>query len=176
MQPPYIILLTANGRFETNKKIWLSISGHHLESWQPSWSIGTASLALIAFMPTSAAGTIGSLDYTKEERQVLAKRSKTWKCNVCGMIADKLSTVKSTIATPLTQEETSLISQIALKAEEETAKNSSKVEVGEPESETETIVTSGVLRQNQIEMIILYPMSYYVLLLKELIRTSYGQQ
>ncbi|KAF2899090.1 hypothetical protein ILUMI_07079 [Ignelater luminosus] len=101
-------------------------------------------------MPTPAAGTIGSLDYTKEERQVLAKRSKTWECNVCGMIADKLSTVKSTIATPLTQEETSLISQIALKAEEETAKNSSKVEVGEPESEIETIVTSGVLRQRGV--------------------------
>lgn len=66
-------------------------------------------------MPTPAAGTIGSLDYTKEERQVLAKKSKTWECSVCGMIADKLSTVTSTNATPLTQEETSLISQIALK-------------------------------------------------------------
>lgn len=27
-----------NGRFEVGKKICLSISGHHPETWQPSWS------------------------------------------------------------------------------------------------------------------------------------------
>lgn len=118
MQPPNIILLTPNGRFETNKKICLSISGHHPESWQPSWSIRTALLALIAFMPTSAAGTIGSLDYTKEERQVLAKKSKNWECNICGKILNKLSN-NSAIKT-LTKEESSLLSQIALKTEDET--------------------------------------------------------
>ncbi|CAL4080999.1 unnamed protein product, partial [Meganyctiphanes norvegica] len=67
----------ANGRFETNKKICLSISGHHPETWQPSWSIRTALLAIIGFMPTPANGTIGSLDYTAPERQTLAKKSPT---------------------------------------------------------------------------------------------------
>lgn len=114
MQPPNIILLTPNGRFEVNKKICLSISGHHPESWQPSWSIRTALLALIAFMPTPAAGTIGSLDYTKEERQVLAKKSKNWECDVCGKIAEKLGDVGKKGYT-LSQDETSLIQQISLK-------------------------------------------------------------
>ena len=27
-----------NGRFETGKKICLSMSAHHPETWQPSWS------------------------------------------------------------------------------------------------------------------------------------------
>lgn len=63
-----------NGRFEINKKICLSISGHHPETWQPSWSIRTALMALIAFMPTPGNGTIGSLDYTTEERQALARK------------------------------------------------------------------------------------------------------
>jgi len=67
-------VLQPNGRFETNKKICLSISGHHPETWQPSWSIRTALLALIAFMPTPGNGTIGSLDYTPEERQMLARK------------------------------------------------------------------------------------------------------
>lgn len=92
----------------------MSISGHHPESWQPSWSIRTALLALIAFMPTSAAGTIGALEYTKEERQILAKKSKNWECTICGKISDKLSTSNQT-SPALTQEESSLISQIALK-------------------------------------------------------------
>jgi len=67
-------VLQPNGRFETNKKICLSISGYHPETWQPSWSIRTALLALIAFMPTPGGGTIGSLDYTPEERQMLARK------------------------------------------------------------------------------------------------------
>ena len=62
-----------NGRFETNKKICLSISGHHPESWQPSWSIRTALLAIIGFMPTEGHGTIGSLDYPSDERKALAR-------------------------------------------------------------------------------------------------------
>lgn len=31
-------------------------------------------MALIGFMPTPGAGAIGSLDYTPQERKVLAKR------------------------------------------------------------------------------------------------------
>ncbi|KAH9504682.1 hypothetical protein Btru_062566 [Bulinus truncatus] len=90
MKPPSIIWLTPNGRFETNKKICLSISGHHPESWQPSWSIRTALLAIIGFMPTHPNGAIGSLDYTPEERKILSKKSKDWKCPVCGDISTVL--------------------------------------------------------------------------------------
>lgn len=125
MQPPNIILLTPNGRFEVNKKICLSISGHHPESWQPSWSIRTALLALIAFMPTPAAGTIGSLDYTAEERQILAKKSKNWQCSVCGKISDKLTDAENVQSPQLTQEESNLIQQIALKAEEDAIRKTS---------------------------------------------------
>uniref|UniRef100_L7M0M9 Putative ubiquitin protein ligase n=1 Tax=Rhipicephalus pulchellus TaxID=72859 RepID=L7M0M9_RHIPC len=90
MKPPSIILLTPNGRFETNKKICLSISGHHPESWQPSWSLRTALLAIIGFMPTHGSGAIGSLDYSAQERRQLAKKSQTWSCSNCGPIAKLL--------------------------------------------------------------------------------------
>lgn len=90
MKPPSIILLTPNGRFETNKKICLSISGHHPESWQPSWSLRTALLAIIGFMPTHGSGAIGSLDYSAQERKQLAKKSQTWSCPKCGPIAKLL--------------------------------------------------------------------------------------
>ncbi|XP_029983672.1 ubiquitin-conjugating enzyme E2 J1 isoform X2 [Sphaeramia orbicularis] len=84
MKPPSIILLTPNGRFEVGKKICLSISGHHPETWQPSWSIRTALLAIIGFMPTKGEGAIGSLDYTPEERKALAKKSVDFCCDICG--------------------------------------------------------------------------------------------
>ncbi|KAL0367800.1 UNVERIFIED_CONTAM: Ubiquitin-conjugating enzyme E2 32 [Sesamum radiatum] len=75
-KPPSFMLLTPNGRFETQTKICLSISNHHPEHWQPSWSVRTALVALIAFMPTSPNGALGSLDYTKEERRALAVKSR----------------------------------------------------------------------------------------------------
>ncbi|XP_077443304.1 ubiquitin-conjugating enzyme E2 J1 isoform X1 [Stigmatopora argus] len=83
MKPPSIILLTPNGRFEVGKKICLSISGHHPETWQPSWSIRTALIAIIGFMPTKGEGAIGSLDYTPEERRFLAKKSQEFCCETC---------------------------------------------------------------------------------------------
>ncbi len=66
------------------RKICLSISGHHPESWLPSWSIRTALLAIIGFMPSPGMGAIASLDYTKEERQRLAKKSLEFECPECG--------------------------------------------------------------------------------------------
>ena len=42
-------------------QVCLSISSHHPEHWQPSWSVRTALTALIAFMPTPGNGAIGSL-------------------------------------------------------------------------------------------------------------------
>ena len=60
-KPPSFLLLSPNGRFETNTKICLSISSHHPEHWQPSWSVRTALTALIAFFPTPGNGAIGSL-------------------------------------------------------------------------------------------------------------------
>jgi len=84
MKPPSIILLTPNGRFETNKKICLSISGHHPESWRPSWSIRTALMAIIGFLPTPGHGAIAALEYNDEERRKLAVASLRWQCRECG--------------------------------------------------------------------------------------------
>ncbi|VTJ71578.1 Hypothetical predicted protein, partial [Marmota monax] len=119
MKPPSIILLTANGRFEVGKKICLSISGHHPETWQPSWSIRTALLAIIGFMPTKGEGAIGSLDYTPEERKALAKKSQDFCCEGCGSaMKDVLLPLKSgSDSSQADQEAKELARQISFKAE-----------------------------------------------------------
>lgn len=60
-QPPAFMMLSPNGRFETGIKICLSISSHHPEHWQPSWSVRTALTALVAFLPTPGGGALGAL-------------------------------------------------------------------------------------------------------------------
>ena len=75
-KPPAFVMLTPSGRFETGTKICLSISSFHPESWQPSWSVRSALIALIAFMQTPGNGAVGSLESPSEARKSLAKEAR----------------------------------------------------------------------------------------------------
>lgn len=83
LKPPEIILLTPNGRFEVGKRICLSVTAHHQETWQPSWGIRTILTALVGFMPSKAEG-VGALDYPDEDRRGLARKSHGFRCPRCG--------------------------------------------------------------------------------------------
>lgn len=126
MKPPSIMLLTPNGRFEVGKKICLSMSAHHPETWQPSWSIRTVLMAIIGFMPTQGAGAIGSLDYTPQERKVLAKKSLDWKCNTCEgcMKTALLEASGDSSSKEAEREAVELAAQITFKGESEKEKTS----------------------------------------------------
>ncbi|KDN45260.1 UBC-like protein [Tilletiaria anomala UBC 951] len=87
MMAPDIMLLTPNGRWEVNKKICLTFTGFHQETWQPAWGIRTALLGVQTFMGASqdAAVGIGALDVESTERRRLAETSREWKCPTCQM-------------------------------------------------------------------------------------------
>ncbi|MCJ1412473.1 hypothetical protein MMC19_006567 [Ptychographa xylographoides] len=80
LRPPSFRFLTPSGRFEVNREICLSISGHHEESWQPAWGIRTALCAIRAFMTGEAKGQVGGLDMSEAGRQRLARESRKWRC------------------------------------------------------------------------------------------------
>ena len=84
LRPPSFRFLTPSGRFEPNREICLSISGHHEETWQPAWGIRTALWALRAFMEGGAKGQVGGMEMAEAERRRLAKESQKWKCIGCG--------------------------------------------------------------------------------------------
>ncbi|WKX97433.1 hypothetical protein Q1695_013241 [Nippostrongylus brasiliensis] len=119
MKPPNVVILTPNGRFELNKKICLSISGYHPETWLPSWSTRTALLALIGFMPTAGAGALGSLEYPVAERKKLAKKSLEWKCKECGACMKNALKPLTEDAKKSNEEAKVLASQLSFKNEEE---------------------------------------------------------
>ncbi|XP_024275627.1 ubiquitin-conjugating enzyme E2 J1 isoform X2 [Oncorhynchus tshawytscha] len=144
MKPPSIILLTPNGRFEVGKKICLSISGHHPETWQPSWSIRTALIAIIGFMPTKGEGAIGSLDYNPEERRGLAKKSQDFCCETCGCsLRSALLGPSPTNPSPDDQEDQELAQQINFKAEARQASESTGAESEPPTDPRGERSTSG---------------------------------
>lgn len=84
LRPPMFRFVTPSGRFETNREICLSISGHHEETWQPAWGVRTALVALRSFMETDPRGQLGGLDAPDEVRRRLAKESKAFRCHACG--------------------------------------------------------------------------------------------
>ena len=81
--PPSIMLLNPNGRFETNRKICLSISNFHPELWQPAWGIRTIMEGLRSMFPTPSDGAIGGLDWPVDVRGKLAIESQEWTCTTC---------------------------------------------------------------------------------------------
>jgi len=146
MKPPSILLLTPNGRFEINKKICLSISGHHPESWQPSWSIRTALLAIIGFMPTEGLGAIGSLDYSPSERHDLAAKSQIWSCPSCGKIKELLKekTEQSSREQRNDDKELAeLVSKICFKQNNQASSSAATVEPEGPNVTGETVAAVG---------------------------------
>lgn len=84
LRPPSFRFLTPSGRFEVNREICLSISGHHEETWQPAWGIRTALWALRAFMEGGAKGQVGGMEMGDGERKRLAEESRNWRCGGCG--------------------------------------------------------------------------------------------
>lgn len=83
LRPPSFRFMTPSGRFEANREICLSISGHHEETWQPAWGVRTALVALRSFMETDARGQLGGLETTDAVRQRLASESSSFKCSAC---------------------------------------------------------------------------------------------
>ena len=79
MSPPDIYFMNENGRYQTNKKICLTITSYHKESWSPAWTLRTMTAAIIAYFVTEDNG-IGSIKNTPSKRKDLAKKSVDYKC------------------------------------------------------------------------------------------------
>lgn len=84
LRPPNFRFLTPTGRFEVNREICLSISGHHEETWQPAWGVRTALVAIRSFMDTDAKGQLGGIECSRDARERMAKDSGKWTCAGCG--------------------------------------------------------------------------------------------
>lgn len=78
-KPPGISMTTPNGRFMTQKKICLSMSDFHPESWNPMWSVSSILTGLLSFMMDTSP-TTGSVNTTTAEKQRLAKSSMSFNC------------------------------------------------------------------------------------------------
>lgn len=85
LRPPSFRFLTPSGRFEVNREICLSISGHHEETWQPAWGVRTALMAIRSeIMGGESRGQVGGMEGSVEVRREYARLSRGWICRECG--------------------------------------------------------------------------------------------
>lgn len=86
LRPPSFRFLTPSGRFEVNREICLSISGHHEETWQPAWGVRTALLAIRSeIMGCESQGQVGGMEGSVQMRREYARLSRGWTCRECGV-------------------------------------------------------------------------------------------
>jgi len=74
LKPPSVYMLTPSGRFEPNRRLCLSMSDFHPESWNPMWSVSTILTGLYSFM-VETAPTLGSVETTTEMKRKYARFS-----------------------------------------------------------------------------------------------------
>ncbi|XP_042048096.1 ubiquitin-conjugating enzyme E2 34-like [Salvia splendens] len=80
-KPPGITMTTPNGRFMTQKKLCLSMSDFHPESWNPMWSVSSILNGLLSFMMDNSP-TTGSVSSTDAEKKRLASTSLAFNCKI----------------------------------------------------------------------------------------------
>jgi ubiquitin-conjugating enzyme E2 J2 len=73
-KPPGVIMLTPNGRFKPNRRLCLSMSDFHPETWNPMWSISTILMGLYSFMLDDKP-TTGSIETSAAAKRKFAGES-----------------------------------------------------------------------------------------------------
>ena len=76
--PPAIVMVTPSGRLETGKRLCLSMTDFHPESWNPAWSVETILVGLLSFFTSDEKG-YGAVQAPEEHRRKLAAES--WQVN-----------------------------------------------------------------------------------------------
>uniref|UniRef100_A0AC34QR81 UBC core domain-containing protein n=1 Tax=Panagrolaimus sp. JU765 TaxID=591449 RepID=A0AC34QR81_9BILA len=80
LMPPSIYMITPSGRFITDRRLCLSISDFHPESWNPAWTVSAILMAIMSFMNEKTM-THGAILSTDDQKIKLAQSSLEFNLN-----------------------------------------------------------------------------------------------
>jgi len=67
--PPAIVMITPSGRLEIGKRLCLSMTDFHPESWNPAWSVETILLGLLSFFISDKEEGYGAITDSEAKRK-----------------------------------------------------------------------------------------------------------
>jgi hypothetical protein len=76
--PPDFLIMTPNGRFMTKKKLCISFSSFHPETWSPSYNLTTLLVSFISFFAEEKSNAIGAMHTNREVKKRFAEESVAW--------------------------------------------------------------------------------------------------
>jgi len=79
LKPPSVLMYTPSGRFVPNRRLCLSMSDYHPESWNPMWSISTILTGLYSFM-NDTSPTLGSIETLDSVKRKYSQQSLAANC------------------------------------------------------------------------------------------------
>ena len=79
LKPPGVIMCTPSGRFQPNRRLCLSMSDFHPESWNPMWSVSTILTGMYSFM-IETSSTLGSIETSAAQKRKFAAQSLEYNC------------------------------------------------------------------------------------------------
>lgn len=89
LKAPDIKVLTPTGRFETGRKICMTNTGFHNESWSPLWSLNNLIIGFISSFYEKQTG-LGHLMESDAHRMMLSAQSRTYNIDHYPEIVAKL--------------------------------------------------------------------------------------
>ena len=157
-KPPKILMMTPNGRFQTNTRLCLSMSDFHPSSWNPSWSVSTILTGLLSFMLEDTA-TTGSIETNIQTKRMHAQQSFVFNQKnpkFRDVFPELIRSIESSEKNPLSNDQDT-------KCIETVAKSKNKNQIGI--SNKKEIKQSNQLQsRNWIGIILVSILSYLVLL------------
>lgn len=143
-KPPDFMMLTPNGRFEIEKKICLTNSGYHSESWSALWNMKTILLGFLSIMADDSTIGISHIKRPASERKILAEASINYNLTYHYDKWVKFKRFVKSDGTPRSDEEIKALS-IPTKKKRGARTETSKTEVSKAEmSKTETFKIENI--------------------------------
>lgn len=110
-KPPSIFMYTPNGRFETRRRLCLSISDYHPEEWNPAWGVSSILTGLLSFM-LEKSKALGTIETLHREKVKFAKQSLEFNLKdelFCSLFPDVCDEMKEKLRLQMENDETTVI-------------------------------------------------------------------
>lgn len=107
-KPPSIFMYTPNGRFETRRRLCLSISDYHPEEWNPAWGVSSILTGLLSFM-LEKSKALGTIETSHHQRVKFAKQSLEFNLKdamFCSLFPDVCEEIRSKLRLQMENDKT----------------------------------------------------------------------